>query len=54
MIRLEVLILAVIRGIAQFLPVGSSAHMAVGIAAGNQYGQLVQEKPTANITEIFE
>jgi len=49
MLWLEILILAVVQGIAEFLPISSSGHIVVGSALFDQFGHPVHEKLTVNI-----
>lgn len=46
---LEVLILAVIQGVGEFLPISSSGHLVVGMAAFEQLGIPIHEKLTVSI-----
>ncbi|OHB66448.1 MAG: hypothetical protein A2V70_05365 [Planctomycetes bacterium RBG_13_63_9] len=49
MIWLEILILATVQGIAEFLPISSSGHIVVGAAVCDQVGQPIDEKLTVNV-----
>jgi len=49
MIWMEVLILAVVQGISEFLPISSSGHVVVGAAVFDQLGYPLKEKLTVNI-----
>ena len=44
MLLIEILTLAIIQGIAEFLPVSSSGHLVVGQALFEQFGYTVEEK----------
>jgi undecaprenyl-diphosphatase len=44
MLLIEVLILAVVQGIAEFLPISSSGHLVVGEALLDQFGHPIEEK----------
>jgi undecaprenyl-diphosphatase len=46
---LEILLLAVVQGIAEFLPISSSGHVLVGAALFDQFGQPLDEKLTVNV-----
>ncbi|KKL85104.1 hypothetical protein LCGC14_1958050, partial [marine sediment metagenome] len=49
MIWLEILALAVVQGIGEFLPISSSGHVVVGLALFEQYGHPIAEKLTVNV-----
>ena len=49
MLLLEIIILAVIQGIAEFLPISSSGHVVVGAALFDQLGHPLAEKLTVNV-----
>lgn len=49
MLWLQVLILAVIQGITEFLPVSSSGHIVVGASLFDQFGDAMTEKLSLNI-----
>lgn len=49
MMLLEVLVLAIVQGVAEFLPISSSGHIVVGAALFDQFGDSVQDKLTLNI-----
>ena len=49
MLLLEIIILAVVQGVTEFLPISSSGHMVVGAALLEQFGQPMPEKLTVNI-----
>ncbi len=49
MIWIELLILAVVQGIGEFLPISSSGHVVVGLALFEQFGHPIAEKLTVNI-----
>ncbi len=49
MLLLEILLLAVVQGVAEFLPVSSSGHVVVGAALCDQFGCPIHEKLTLNI-----
>ncbi len=49
MLWLQVLILAVVQGITEFLPVSSSGHVVVGASLFDQVGEAMKEKLTLNI-----
>ena len=49
MLWVEIIILAVVQGITEFLPVSSSGHVVVGMALFDQFGCQVEEKLTVNI-----
>ncbi len=49
MLWLQVLILAVLQGITEFLPVSSSGHVIVGASLFDQFGDVMDEKLTLNI-----
>jgi len=49
MLWIEIFILAVVQGIAEFLPISSSGHVLVGLALFDEFGHAVQEKLTVNI-----
>lgn len=49
MLWLQVLILAVIQGITEFLPVSSSGHIIVGASLFDQFGDVITEKLSLNI-----
>jgi len=49
MVLLEIVILAVLQGITEFLPVSSSGHLVVGAALLEQFGRPMQERLTVNI-----
>lgn len=46
---LEVVALAVVQGIGEFLPISSSGHLVVGAALCDQWGYPIQEKLTLNV-----
>jgi undecaprenyl-diphosphatase len=46
---LEVLILAVIQGVGEFLPISSSGHLVVGMAVLERLGMPIQEKLSLSI-----
>jgi len=49
MIWLQIVILAVIQGIAEFLPISSSGHVVVGQEIFDQFGTKMDDKLTVNI-----
>jgi undecaprenyl-diphosphatase len=49
MIWLEIIILAIVQGIAEFLPISSSGHVVVGAAVCDQLGHPISEKLMVNI-----
>jgi len=49
MVLLEILILAVLQGIGEFLPISSSGHVVVVAAMFDQFGQPINQKLTVNI-----
>jgi len=49
MLWLEILLLAVVQGIAEFLPISSSGHVVVGAALFDQFGHPIHEKLTVNV-----
>jgi undecaprenyl-diphosphatase len=49
MALLEIVILAIIQGIAEFLPISSSGHVVVAAAAFNRLGHPMQQMVTLNI-----
>jgi len=49
MLLLEVLLLAVIQGIGEFLPISSSGHVVVGAALCDQWGHPIREKLALNV-----
>ncbi len=49
MLWLEILILAVVQGITEFLPISSSGHVVVGLALFEEFDYPMQEKLTVNI-----
>jgi undecaprenyl-diphosphatase len=49
MIWLEILVLAVVQGIGEFLPISSSGHVVVGLGLFEQFGYSIPEKLTVNI-----
>ncbi len=49
MLWLQVLILAVVQGITEFLPISSSGHVIVGASLFDQFGDVMDEKLTLNI-----
>jgi undecaprenyl-diphosphatase len=49
MILLEILFLAVVQGITEFLPISSSGHLVVLAALFDQFGHPMEEKLTVNI-----
>jgi undecaprenyl-diphosphatase len=49
MLWFEILLLAVIQGIAEFLPISSSGHVVVGAAIFDAVGHPIAEKLTVNI-----
>lgn len=49
MALVEVVFLAIIQGITEFLPISSSGHLAVIAALFDQFGQPLEEKLTVNI-----
>ncbi|NQU24239.1 MAG: undecaprenyl-diphosphate phosphatase [Candidatus Nealsonbacteria bacterium] len=49
MIWLEILVLAIVQGIAEFLPVSSSGHIVVGQALFDELGQTMDDKLTVSI-----
>ena len=49
MIWLEILVLAVVQGISEFLPISSSGHVMVGLELFDEFGHPVAEKLTVNI-----
>jgi len=49
MLWIEILLLAVVQGIAEFLPISSSGHVVVGAAVFDQLGHPIHEKLTVNI-----
>ncbi len=49
MLWLEILVLAVVQGIAEFLPISSSGHVVVGLALFEQFGDPIAEKLTVNV-----
>jgi len=46
---LEIILLAIVQGIAEFLPISSSGHVVVGMALCDQLGHPLDEKLTVNI-----
>jgi len=46
---LEVVLLAIVQGIGEFLPISSSGHVVVGAALCDQWGQPIQEKLALNV-----
>jgi len=50
---IQLLLLAVVQGIAEFLPVSSSGHVVVMAALFDEYGQPLEEKLTVNIVLHF-
>ncbi|MCS7306607.1 MAG: undecaprenyl-diphosphate phosphatase [Thermoguttaceae bacterium] len=46
---LEVVLLAVVQGIGEFLPISSSGHVVVGAALCDQWGHPIQEKLALNV-----
>jgi len=46
---LEILVLAVVQGVAEFLPISSSGHVVVGAELFRQLGQPLEDKLTLNI-----
>lgn len=49
MLFLEVLLLAILQGVGEFLPISSSGHVVVLAALFDQFGQPLEEKLTLNI-----
>jgi undecaprenyl-diphosphatase len=49
MILLEILLLAFVQGVAEFLPISSSGHIVVGTALFDQLGVHIEEKLSVNI-----
>ena len=49
MILLQIVILAVVQGIAEFLPISSTGHVVVLAAVFDQFGQPLEKKLTINI-----
>ncbi len=49
MLWLQVIVLAVVQGITEFLPVSSSGHVVVGASLFDQIGEAMTEKLTLNI-----
>ncbi|HLA84939.1 MAG TPA: undecaprenyl-diphosphate phosphatase [Thermoguttaceae bacterium] len=49
MLHLEIILLAVLQGIAEFLPISSSGHMVVVASAFDQWGVPIDEKLSVNI-----
>ncbi len=49
MLFLEVLFLAILQGIGEFLPISSSGHLVVGMALCEQWGHPIQEKLALNV-----
>jgi undecaprenyl-diphosphatase len=49
MIWLEILVLAVVQGIGEFLPISSSGHVVVGLEVFDRLGHLVSDRLTVNI-----
>lgn len=49
MALVEVVFLAIVQGVAEFLPISSSGHLAVIAALFDQFGQPLEEKLTLNI-----
>ena len=49
MLWLEILILAVVQGVAEFLPISSSGHLVVGAALFDQFGHPITDKLSVNI-----
>ena len=49
MIWLEILVLAVVQGITEFLPISSSGHLAVGGAVFKRLGYPIEERLTVHI-----
>ena len=46
---LEVVLLAIVQGIGEFLPISSSGHVVVGTALCDQWGHPIQEKLALNV-----
>jgi len=46
---LEVLVLAIVQGIGEFLPISSSGHVVVGLEAFARYGREIPDRLTVNI-----
>lgn len=49
MLWLEILCLAILQGIAEFLPISSSGHLVIGMALFDQFGHPITEKLTISI-----
>ncbi len=49
MLLLEIVILAIVQGVTEFLPISSSGHLVVGAALLEQLGRPIEEKLTVNI-----
>ena len=49
MLWLEILLLAIVQGITEFLPISSTGHMVVGEALFKQFGHPLSEKLTLHI-----
>ncbi len=49
MIWAEILVLAFVQGVGEFLPISSSGHVVVGAALFDQFGHPLREKLTVNI-----
>ncbi len=49
MLWLQILILAVIQGVGEFLPISSSGHLVVGIALFEQFDRKISEPLTVNV-----
>ncbi|RMG04296.1 MAG: undecaprenyl-diphosphate phosphatase [Planctomycetota bacterium] len=45
----EVLVLAVVQGLGEFLPISSSGHVVIAAAVFDRFGQVLSEKLTVNI-----
>jgi undecaprenyl-diphosphatase len=49
MIWLEILVLAVVQGIGEFLPISSSGHVVVGLEVFDRLGHVVSDRLSVNI-----
>lgn len=53
MIWLEIIVLAIVQGVGEFLPISSSGHVVVGSALFKQFGHGIEETLTVNIVLHF-